>query len=69
MRTGTVKWFNPEKGYGFITADDDNSDIFVHISGVKEQGSEKDLEEGQNVKFDVVKGVKGPQASNVVKIR
>jgi len=69
MKTGVVKWFNPEKAYGFITADDDNSDVFVHISAVKEQGPEKDLEEGQNVKFDVVKGVKGLQASNVMKLR
>lgn len=67
MRTGTVKWFNPEKGYGFITLDE-GDDIFVHISAVKAHGAEKDLEEGQNVSLSVVKGEKGLQASNVTRI-
>ncbi|KXZ40667.1 cold-shock DNA-binding protein family [Alkalithermobacter thermoalcaliphilus JW-YL-7 = DSM 7308] len=67
MRTGVVKWFNPEKGFGFITSDE-GEDIFVHVSAIKEKGEKKDLEEGQNVFFDVVNGVKGPQAANVRKI-
>ncbi|SHK65738.1 cold-shock protein [Tepidibacter formicigenes] len=67
MKTGVVKWFNPEKGYGFITLDE-GEDVFVHISAVKEKGSKKDLEEGQNVSLNIVKGPKGFQASNVTKI-
>ncbi|SHG92041.1 cold-shock protein [Tepidibacter thalassicus] len=67
MKTGVVKWFNPEKGYGFITLDE-GEDVFVHISAVKEKGSKKDLEEGQDVLLNVVKGPKGLQAANVTKI-
>ncbi|MCT4507884.1 MAG: cold-shock protein [Tepidibacter sp.] len=67
MKNGVVKWFNPEKGYGFITLDE-GEDIFVHISAVKENGPRKDLEEGQDVSLDIVKGPKGLQASNVTKI-
>ncbi|OPJ55380.1 cold-shock protein [Alkalithermobacter paradoxus] len=67
MKTGVVKWFNPEKGFGFITSDE-GEDIFVHVSAIKEKGEKKDLEEGQNVSYDVVKGVKGPQAANVTKM-
>ncbi len=67
MKTGVVKWFNPEKGYGFITLDE-GEDIFVHISAVKEKGAEKDLEEGQNVLLNVVEGEKGVQAANVKKL-
>ncbi|CAH2213269.1 cold-shock protein [Tepidibacter aestuarii] len=67
MRNGVVKWFNPEKGYGFITLDE-GEDVFVHISAVKEKGSRKDLEEGQDVSLDIVQGDKGLQASNVTKI-
>lgn len=67
MKTGVVKWFNPEKGYGFITVDE-GDDVFVHISAVKEKGSEKDLEEGQNVLLNVVQGEKGLQAANVTKL-
>lgn len=63
---GTVKWFNNQKGYGFIS-DDEGNDIFVHYSGVKMEGY-KSLEEGIKVEFDVVQGTKGPQATNVVKI-
>ncbi len=61
--TGKVKWFNSEKGYGFITTDEGN-DIFVHYSQIQKEGF-KSLEEGERVSFDVVDGDKGPQASNV----
>ncbi len=64
--TGTVKWFNSEKGYGFITTDEGN-DIFVHYSAIKEEGF-KTLNEGEKVEFEVVEGDRGPQASNVEKI-
>jgi CspA family cold shock protein len=65
MAQGTVKWFNREKGYGFITTDS-GEDIFVHHTSISEQGF-RSLEEGQKVTFDVVKGQKGMQASNVRK--
>ncbi|MBM6837551.1 cold shock domain-containing protein [Clostridium saudiense] len=65
--TGTVKWFNQEKGYGFISAND-GQDIFVHHSQVKEKGSEKDLYEGENVSFSISEGEKGPMAINVQKL-
>lgn len=65
--TGTVKWFNQEKGYGFISCDDGN-DVFVHHSQVKEKGDNKDLHEGENVTFSVVETEKGTMASNVQKI-
>ncbi len=64
--TGTVKWFNSEKGYGFITTDEGN-DIFVHYSAIKEEGF-KTLNEGEKVEFEVVEGDRGPQASNVEKL-
>lgn len=60
---GTVKWFNSEKGFGFITTEEGN-DVFVHYSQINKDGF-KTLEEGQDVTFDVVEGEKGPQASNV----
>lgn len=63
---GTVKWFNNQKGYGFIS-DENGKDVFVHYSGLKMEGF-KTLEEGQTVEFDVVNGDKGPQATNVVKL-
>lgn len=66
-KTGVVKWFNDEKGYGFISCDEGN-DIFVHHSQVKEKGSDKDLHEGENVTFDIGEGEKGPMAINVQKI-
>ena len=66
MATGKVKWFNAEKGYGFITADD-GTDIFVHYSAIQGEGF-KTLDEGQAVSFDVSQSDLGPQASNVVKI-
>ena len=62
-KTGTVKWFNAEKGYGFISIQGED-DVFVHFSAIQSEGF-KTLEEGQEVRFDVVQGAKGPQASNV----
>ncbi len=66
MATGTVKWFNEKKGFGFITEDGGN-DVFVHYSAIKEEGF-KTLAEGDKVSFEVVKGPKGPQAANVTKV-
>lgn len=63
---GKVKWFNPEKGYGFI-ARDDGRDVFVHYSAIQMDGF-RTLEEGQLVEFEIVEGTRGPQASNVVKV-
>lgn len=65
MASGTVKWFNEKKGFGFITKDD-GGDVFVHYSSIKSDGF-KTLAEGEAVNFDVVDGPKGPQASNVLK--
>jgi CspA family cold shock protein len=62
MTVGTVKWFNPSKGYGFI-AQPQGDDVFVHISAI--QGDNQSLAEGQSVQFDIVQGRKGPQAANV----
>lgn len=62
---GTVKWFNAEKGYGFIRSDD-GEDVFVHFSAIQGDGF-KSLDEGQEVEFDKVSGERGPQAANVVK--
>lgn len=67
MKQGTVKWFNDEKGFGFISVEGED-DVFVHYSAIKEEGKRKDLDQGQEVKFDVVDGPKGLQASNVQKI-
>jgi CspA family cold shock protein len=64
--TGKVKWFNSEKGFGFITNEED-LDIFVHFSAISGDGF-KTLDEGQEVEFDVVEGDRGPQAANVVKL-
>ena len=66
MSTGTVKWFNEKKGYGFLTSED-GSDVFVHFSAIKMDGYKK-LVEGQKVEFDVTEGEKGKQASNVVRV-
>lgn len=65
MEQGTVKWFNAEKGYGFITRED-GSDVFVHFSAIQGEGY-KSLEEGQHVTVDVEEGQRGLQAANVVK--
>ena len=63
---GTVKWFNNQKGYGFIS-DEQGNDVFVHYSGIAAEGF-KSLEEGQAVEFEVTEGEKGPQAVNVVRL-
>ena len=65
METGTVKWFNSDKGFGFITAEDGN-DVFVHFSAIQGEGF-KTLDEGQAVTYDLTEGARGMQASNVVK--
>ncbi|WP_019123276.1 cold shock domain-containing protein [Brevibacillus massiliensis] len=63
---GKVKWFNAEKGYGFIERED-GGDVFVHFSAIQAEGF-KTLDEGQSVEFDIVEGDRGPQAANVVKL-
>ncbi|MCR4629852.1 MAG: cold shock domain-containing protein [Bacillota bacterium] len=63
MHKGTVKWFNNQKGYGFIN-DEEGNDVFVHYTGLTMEGF-KSLDEGAKVEFDVVNGAKGPQATNV----
>ncbi|WJH35265.1 cold-shock protein [Paenibacillus aurantius] len=66
MQTGTVKWFNAEKGFGFISTEE-GGDVFVHFSAIQGEGF-KTLDEGQAVQFNVVQGNRGPQAENVVKL-
>ena len=66
MTQGTVKWFNGEKGYGFIAPDDGGEDLFVHYTGIAGSGF-RSLEEGEKVSYDVTRGKKGPQAENVQK--
>ncbi len=66
MNKGTVKWFNNQKGYGFIS-DEDGNDVFVHFSGLNMEGY-KTLEEGASVEYEVTEGTKGPQATNVTVI-
>ncbi|MFL0402704.1 cold shock protein CspC [Bacillus nitratireducens] len=63
---GRVKWFNAEKGFGFIERED-GDDVFVHFSAIQQDGY-KSLEEGQQVEFDIVDGARGPQAANVLKL-
>ena len=63
---GTVKWFNAQKGYGFLSTAD-GKDVFVHFSAIQNEEGYKTLNEGQEVDFDVIDGEKGPQASNVIK--
>ena len=66
MQKGKVKWFNAEKGYGFIESED-GTDVFVHFSAITMEGY-KALEEGADVEFEVIEGAKGPQAANVSKL-
>ncbi|HEX7941312.1 MAG TPA: cold shock domain-containing protein [Gemmatimonadaceae bacterium] len=66
-KTGTVKWFNDAKGFGFITPEDGTKDLFVHHSAIQ-GGGFRSLAEGERVEFDVVQGTKGPAAENVVKL-
>ena len=65
--TGVVKWFDDERGFGFISANEGN-DVFLHHSQIKEKGSNKDIHEGNAVSFDIVEGEKGPSAINVQKL-
>ncbi|WP_436738134.1 cold-shock protein [Streptomyces sp. BBFR102] len=65
MATGTVKWFNAEKGFGFIEQDGGGADVFAHYSNISATGF-RELVEGQKVSFDVTQGQKGPQAENIV---
>ena len=64
MTTGTVKWFNAEKGFGFITPDDGSADVFAHFSAIQSSGY-RSLDENQKVEFDVAQGPKGLQAENI----
>ena len=67
MASGTVKWFNAEKGFGFIEQDGGGADVFAHYSNIATQGF-RELQEGQKVSFDVTQGQKGPQAENILPI-
>ncbi|WIN00865.1 cold-shock protein [Actinoplanes oblitus] len=64
MATGTVKWFNSDKGFGFITQDDGGPDVFAHFSNIAASGF-RSLDENQRVEFEVTQGAKGPQAENI----
>ena len=68
MANGTVKWFNAEKGYGFITVDGGGQDVFVHYSSIQMDGF-KTLDEGQMVEYELVQGPKGKQAEKVIMVR
>ncbi|GAB3959969.1 cold-shock protein [Actinoallomurus acanthiterrae] len=67
MAKGTVKWFNADKGYGFIEPDDGGTDVFAHYSNIAAQGF-RELQEGQKVEFDVTRGERGPQAENIAPV-
>jgi len=66
--TGIVKWFNTHKGFGFISRDDGEQDVFVHFSSIQDTGGFRNLDEGDRVEFEVETGAKGPRAQNVVKV-
>ena len=68
MKTGTVKWFNDAKGFGFITPDDGSGDLFAHYSAINMNGF-KSLKEGQKISFEVTQGTKGKQASNIQDVK
>lgn len=66
--TGSVKWFNPQKGFGFLTRDDGQRDVFVHFSAIQSNDTFRNLNEGERVSFEVEDGPKGPRAKNVERI-
>jgi CspA family cold shock protein len=68
MATGVVKWFNNDKGFGFIAPDDGSADVFAHYSGIAQSSGYRSLEEGNRVEYEVTAGQKGPQAQNITVI-
>ncbi|QWW19637.1 cold-shock protein [Schaalia sp. 19OD2882] len=68
MTIGVVKWFNDEKGYGFITPDDGSADVFAHFSNIQQEGGRRTLFEGEKVEFEITQGPKGLQAEGIVRL-